>query len=187
MNGAPEAFIFMKVGNHAGETFEEILARKKEEYLRAGKMFWGYGGPMCHPLNQVQPFVRVQEKNNGSVYVLMQEIDSRASPAILPAKQFSEDGVNWKDLPEGVDVRGSRYALVLDEITTEDFEINLQDFQIGAGPSASKNAASYFRGHVDKACLIQSSEPSITDARTKTRKINLAARLLEPYAVLLKS
>ena len=26
---APEAFVFMRVGNHAGETFEEILARKQ--------------------------------------------------------------------------------------------------------------------------------------------------------------
>ena len=37
----PTAFIFMKVGNHAGETFESILERKRREFDRAGKIFLG--------------------------------------------------------------------------------------------------------------------------------------------------
>jgi hypothetical protein len=186
IQSAPGAFIFMKVGNHASETFEQILERKKQEYEKAGKIFWGYGGPTCHPLNHIQPFVHVQEQKNGSVYVLMQEIDSRANPAILPARQYSVDGVTWEDLPQGIDVRGSRYALVLDEITTEDFEINLQNYEIGVGPSATNNAAGYLRGHVDKACLVQTTGQPAPTATPKIKKIKLVARLVKPYAVLLK-
>lgn len=185
MDKAPEAFVFMKVGNHAGETFEKIIERKNEEFRVAGKIFWGYGGTACHPINQVQPFVKHFEKD-GSVYLLMQEIDSKAEPLIAPAKQYSVDGINWQDIPEGISVTGSRYALVLDEIQTTDFEIDTNSYQIGAGPSAGKNATDYMKGHIDKACLIKSADNE-KEAAPKSKKIKLAAKLIEPYAVLLKS
>jgi len=75
MDKVPSAFVFMKIGNHAGETFKSILRRKNQEYRKTGRIFWGYGGSACHPINQVQPFVRIYEKQNGSIYVLMQEVD----------------------------------------------------------------------------------------------------------------
>lgn len=185
MNTAPEAFIFMKVGNHAGENFESILRRKNEEYKKAGRIFWGYGGTACHPITQVQPFVKLYEKENGSVYVLMQEIDSRAEPLIAPAKQYSVDGVNWYDIPDGISVTGSRYALVLDEIKSTDFEIDSQSYEIGAGPSVGKNAADYMKGHIDKACLVKSNNSKENEPK-KVKRIKLAAKLVAPYAVLLK-
>ncbi|HSK74447.1 MAG TPA: hypothetical protein VK892_22290 [Pyrinomonadaceae bacterium] len=185
MNKPPDAFIFMKVGNHAGESFESILRRKNEEFKKAGKIFWGYGGTACHPITQVQPFVNIYEKENGSVYVLMQEIDSRAEPLIAPAKQYSVDGINWQDIPDGINVIGSRYALVLDEIKSTDFDINPQEFEIGAGPSAGKNAEDYMKGHIDKACLIKSNKNKENES-PKVKKIKLAAKLIAPYAVLLK-
>jgi hypothetical protein len=185
MNTPPDAFIFMKVGNHAGETFEDILKRKNEEFQKTGKIFWGYGGTACHPISQVQPFIKLYEKENGSVYVLMQEIDSRAIPMIAPAKQYSVDGINWELIPEGISVTGSRYALVLDEIKSTDFDINHYDYEIGAGPSAGKNAVDYMRGHIDKACLIKSIAEKEGQVN-KPKRIKLAAKLLSPYAVLLK-
>lgn len=185
MNTPPDAFIFMKVGNHAGESFENILRRKNEEYKKTGKIFWGYGGTACHPITQVQPFVSLYEKNDGSVYVLMQEIDSRAEPLIAPAKQFSTDGINWENIPEGISVTGSRYALVLDEIQSTDFDIDSQSYEIGAGPSVGKNAADYMRGHIDKACLVKTNNFDESKLQNNKR-IKLAAKLIHPYAVLLK-
>ena len=44
----PDAFIFMKVGNHASENFDAILERKNRERERAGCIFWGYSGA-CLP------------------------------------------------------------------------------------------------------------------------------------------
>jgi hypothetical protein len=41
MDNPPEAFIFMKVGNHASENFNAILERKNRERERAGRIFWG--------------------------------------------------------------------------------------------------------------------------------------------------
>lgn len=187
MKEPPKAFVFMKVGNHAGETFEQIMERKNEEYRKTGRIFWGYGGSACHPVRQVQPFAREIVETGGSVYVLMQEIDSRANPALLPATEYSEDGVNWQAMPEGNRVIGSRYALILDEIKPTDFEIDTRGYLVGAGPSLGKNAAEYMRGHIDKACLIAPGEPVTSTSAPKVKRIKLTARLIEPYAVLVRN
>jgi hypothetical protein len=186
MDKVPSAFVFMKIGNHAGETFKSILRRKNQEYQKTGRIFWGYGGSACHPINQVQPFVKIYEKQNGSIYVLMQEIDSRAHPTLLPADEYSEDGITWKPIPEGINVLGSRYALILDEIKPTDFEINPQEYIIGAGPSQGKVAADYMKGHIDKACLVRSPEGTQNGSKVKFKKIKYAAKLLAPYAVLVR-
>lgn len=187
MKELPKAFVFMKVGNHAGETFEQIMERKNEEYRKTGRIFWGYGGSACHPIRQVQPFAEEIVEAGGSIYVLMQEIDSRANPVILPATEYSEDGVTWKPIPEGNKVIGSRYALVLDEIKPADFEIDTRNYLVGAGPSMGANAADYMRGHIDKACLIAPDSPVTSTSAPKIKKIKLAAKLIKPYAVLVRS
>lgn len=180
----PEAFIFMKVGEHAGEPFEEIIERKNKEYKKAGKIFWGYGGTACHPLRQVQPFAKMQVKKQGSIYLLMEKIDSHADPDILPAKEYSEDGIHWKDIPVGIRVIGSRYALVLNEIKPGDLEICVDNFEVGIGPSRGKVASKYIQGRIDKACLTNRTEPSTGGENKKT--ISLCAELLNPYAVMLR-
>ena len=105
---------------------------------------------------------------------------------MLPATEYSEDGVNWKAIPKGIKVTGSRYALVLDEITPADFEIDTRDYLIGAGPSLGKNAAEYMKGHIDKACLLAPDTPIASTSAPKVKRIKLTARLLKPYAVLVK-
>src|SRR4051812_41611270 len=111
----PDCFLFMKVGDHAGEPWEAILERKRREFTKAGMIFWGYGGTACHPLSQVQPFARLSIKQQGRIFLVMEHIDSKADPDIVPATQYSSDGINWKPIPEGISVLGSKYAFVLDE------------------------------------------------------------------------
>ncbi|MFI5396695.1 MAG: hypothetical protein ACHQ9S_14265 [Candidatus Binatia bacterium] len=179
------SIIFMKVGHHAGETFEAILERKRREYDAAGRIFWGYGGGTMHPLNRVQPFVRMRVQHGERVSLVMQEIISRHPPTEVFATHYSSDGTTWLPMPDGVRVRGSRYALVLDQLEEGDLDIDLSSYQVGAGPSTGRNGANYIHGHVDKGCLehvtYQQAGPShVIHAR-------YAAALKEPYAVLLKS
>ncbi len=183
----PDAFIFMKVGNHAGEDFEEILERKNLEFKEAGRIFWGYGGTACHPINQVQPFVKASIKKQGKIYLFMQTINSKADPDIIPATEYSEDGVDWKPIPDGIEVIGSRYALVLGEIKPGELEIPQEEYMVGIGPSRGKYAFEYIKGHVDKACLSKAMPPDFKTGKIKNRKIEYQAELLKPYAVLLRS
>src|SRR5579862_2250925 len=133
LNLTDSSFIFMKVGNHAGESFEDILERKRREHKIAGMTFWGYGGVACHPINQVRPFAMEQIQKKGAIYLLMTFVNSNDHQPVLPAKEYSIDGVNWKKIPKGIEVTGSKYALVLDEINPTDLTINMDQFMVGIG------------------------------------------------------
>src|SRR6266446_5833653 len=160
ITAAPSNFIFMKVGNHAGETWEEILERKQKEIENAGRSFWGYGGTSCHPLTQVQPFARSIARKQAPIYLLMEFIDSKAAPDIVQPTEFSADSVHWEPIPDGINVIGSRYALVLDEIRPGELEIPFQEFAVAVGKSRGKIASDYIAGRIDKACLMRDSSPA---------------------------
>ena len=186
LNEKNRSFVFMKVGDHAGETFEDILARKRKEYVKTGMIFWGYGGNACHPIQQIRPFARSVFDKQGSLYLLMQPIHSNADPDILPATEFSADGVTWEKIPKGIEVTGSRYALVLDEILPEEIDINLEQYVIGIGPSIDRRAQDYLKGRTDKACLVHSPTHEEILNKNNIRGVKYAARMQEPFAVLLR-
>ena len=186
-NQLPQAFIFMRVGNHAGESFEEILERKQRELNDAGMIFWGYGGNTLHPTKHVQPFVNLWLRAEGSIQILMQSIDSKADPDILPAREFSVDGTTWDPLPSGVVVTGSKYAIVLDEIKPGQLDLDLTRFEVGFGPSQGRNAAKYMRGRVDKGCLVSAQSTDVEPGIHRPPiSIGFQAHLLKPYAVFLR-
>jgi hypothetical protein len=178
--------IFMKVGRHAGETFEKILERKQREYERTGMIFWGYGGGTMHPIQRVQPFARMRVEHGKTVSIVMEEIDSRHPDTEVFATHYSSDGVNWERVPKDIQVRGSRYALVLNELQEGSLDIDLRDYRVGAGPSEGALAAGYVRGRVDKGCLERREEVDESES-SRIIRVRHAAVLKEPFAVLLKS
>jgi len=182
---APEAFVFMKVGDHAGESFEQILERKRREIEIAGRSFWGYGGATCHPLQQVQPFVRTRLANGSRVGLLMEAIHSTADPDVHPATEFSADGINWEPIPDGIVVTGSRYALVLEDLSPGDLDFHMDQYEVAVGPSRGTAAADYLRGRVDKGCLVRREGGTVTAG--PVRKISFTATLADPFAVMLRS
>lgn len=183
-----QGVIFMKVGLHAQETIEDIIARKQREYDQAGVIFWGYGGNTCHPRTMVQPFVRNQEENGNQVLLIMNKMDSKHEAAPEIAQEYSEDGVNWVHIPSGVEVRGSRYAMVLDKLEFEEFDVNIDDFEVGIGVSRGRRADGYMAGQVDKGCFIYTPpETHLTPAQHVVKPIGLVARVKAPYAVFLRN
>jgi len=174
--------LFMKVGLHAGETFEQIIARKRHEYDVAGSIFWGYGGGTCHPTRAVQPFAKMTIEEGNNIYIVMEEINSHHPPTNIVAKEFSADGINWKPIPEGIEVRGSRYAIVLEELQDGDLDIDLSSYKVAVGPSMGKIATKYIGGRVDKACIAL-NENGQTGIDPQIKKIRFAAKIKAPYAV----
>jgi hypothetical protein len=183
----PNRFLFMKVGNHAGETWDQILDRKRREFDRAGMSFWGYGGSACHPIRQVQPFARLTLRQDERITLIMEPIRSNWDQDMVYAREFSRDGVTWEKVPDGINVTGSRYALVLDEITPGELDIPLNEFEVGVGPSLGKPAEDYLQGRTDKACFVRSATPRPINAEGKMlRKCGFVAEMKDPFAVLLR-
>jgi len=170
----------MKVGTHAQEDLGSILARKRKEIEDSGFSMWGYGGNTCHPRTMVQPFARAA---SGRIVLCMQPMKSSHMAERIRAVDYSVDGVHWQPVPQAINVLGSRYALCIDSLEEVDESLDLAGTRVALGNSKGLDGGRYIGGRVDKACLeiveLETAEPTRVD-------FGLAARLVEPYAVLLR-
>jgi hypothetical protein len=184
-----QGILFMKVGVHANESLEDIIARKTLEIEQAGFALWGYGGNTCHPSTMVQPFAKQHVTTGGKIYLCMQEMESNHFADPVRAELYSPDGINWEKVPPAINVLGSRFALAIKDLHKETFTLPLDETKVALGKSAGKLGSTYIAGRVDKACLDLSdqigSSPNAEGA--KAVEISLVAELCEPYAVFLKN
>lgn len=177
--------LYMKVGTHAMETLEDIIARKTKEIEEAGMSFWGYGGNTCHPQTMVQPFAKSFEERGQKIYLCMQRMDSKHFAEPVRAEKYSIDGISWEEIPHAINVRGSRYALVIRDLHKEEFDLQLSATRVALGTSMGALGNKYISGRVDKACL-QVNETVAAAGDSDKVRIGLVAELVEPYAVYVK-
>lgn len=180
--------LFMKVGTHAQESLEDIIARKTEEIEKVGYGLWGYGGNTCHPSTMVQPFAERFAENGDPIHLVMEEMNSNHFAEPLCAKEFSADNLAWEEIPEDIQVRGSRFALKIGSLRQVEMELPLEMTRVAVGPTTGRLGSRYIQGRVDKACLevLQAPELANEPESQATRPINLVADLLPPYAVFLR-
>lgn len=178
--------LFMKIGTHANEGLSEIIARKSEEIKRTGYGMWGYGGNTCHPTSMVQPFARTFSQEGRPIHLCMEEMNSKHFGEGCAA-EYSVDGIKWGVIPETIEVRGSRYALVINGLHEEEFVLPLNRTRVPVGPSTGRLGSRYINGRVDKACLEMLEGPELpNDAEARNIQINLVATLQDPFAVFLR-
>lgn len=178
--------LFMKVGTHANENLSDIIARKTEEIRNTGFGMWGYGGNTCHPGSMVQPFARSFAERHEPIYLCMEEMNSSHFGQGVAA-EYSVDGATWREIPETIEVRGSRYALVIGDLREQRFTLPLNQTRVPVGPSIGRLGSRYVKGRVDKACLEVLNAPELTnDSDARDVEIHLVAELQDPYAVFLR-
>ena len=182
-----EGLLFMKIGSHAREDLADIIARKTEEIRRTGFGMWGYGGNTCHPSAMVQPFARNFAERGHTIHLLMEEMASNHFAEPLSAAEYSVDGLSWQDIPSTIDVRGSRYALVINRLHEERLVLPLDQTRVSVGPSLGRIGSRYVKGRVDKACLEVLDAPEVSNENEPRQvEISVVADLCEPYAVFLR-
>ncbi len=180
--------LYMKVGTHANETLESIIERKRKEIENVGFGMWGYGGNACHPRTMVQPFARMYEERNETIHLCMEEMDSRHFAEQIRADEYSADGKNWIDVPEGINPLGSRYALLIRNLKLVDLELSLAQTRVAVGPSQGRIGSEYIRGQSDKACFeVSELAQNVEIPGDSVKRIKLVAELHEPYAVFLRN
>lgn len=180
--------IFMKVGTHAQESLADIIARKSKEIDETGYAMWGYGGNTCHPRTMVQPFAESYATKGAPIYLCMHEMDSKHFAEPVRASEFSKDGSSWESIPDTINVTGSRFALVLEELRKDEMVLPLAKAQVAIGLSKGRPASRYLQGQVDKACLevVESPIRNLNSHEQREISINLVAKLKSPYAVFLR-
>ncbi|WP_192183016.1 hypothetical protein [Mesorhizobium amorphae] len=180
--------LFMKVGTHANEGLDDIIARKAKEIDDAGYAMWGYGGNTCHPSSMVQPFAGAFEARGRPIHLVMEQMQSNHFAEPLEAAEYSPNNVNWMEIPPKIRVLGSRFALVIEDLKQVDMTLPLDQTRVPVGPSTGRIGSKYIAGKVDKACLeILDAPVLLNDQEPKERKISLVATLRAPYAVFLRN
>lgn len=184
-----QGILFMKVGVHANESLEDIIARKTLEIEQAGFALWGYGGNTCHPATMVQPFAKNHASVGGKIFLCMQEMESHHFADPVRAEQYSSDDINWQPVPNAINVLGSRFALAIKDLHVEKFILPLDKTKVAVGKSAGRLGNKYIAGRVDKACLDITDQIGIKSEEGESTEIqiSLVAELCEPYAVFLKN
>lgn len=181
-----DGLLYMKVGTHAKEDLNEIIERKRNEIKAAGFALWGYGGNTCHPVSMVQPFARTYEKRAGVIYLCMEPMQSKHFAEPLRAKEYSIDGVSWTEVPQSINVLGSRYALVIKELRREEFDIPLESTKVAIGNCVGRSGSDYIAGRVDKACLELLNDSHAASADERIAHIGLVAEIVDPFAVFVR-
>tara|TARA_R110002020_G_scaffold83397_1_gene206603 strand:- start:19892 stop:20476 length:585 start_codon:yes stop_codon:yes gene_type:complete len=181
--------LFMKVGTHASEPLDEIIARKRKEIDEAGFALWGYGGNTCHPTTMVQPFAEEHARAGSPIVLCMEPMQSNHFAEQIRANEYSTDGILWHTIHPAVNAVGSRYALFIKDLQEVDLELPLSRTEVAVGRSAGRLGNQYVRGRVDKACLNLREQNVVVNAieQEKSVKIGLAAILCDPYAAFLRS
>lgn len=179
--------LYMKVGTHAQEPLEQIITRKTKEIEEAGFAFWGYGGNTCHPESMVQPFAKSYHVRGQTVYLIMEQMDSKHFADQVRAEQFSLDGIKWHDIPSAINVLGSRYALVINNLRQEEFNLPLGMATVALGRSTGAKGYKYISGRVDKACFEISGESPEMAQNERSVQIGLVAELVDPFAVYVRN
>lgn len=133
----------------------------------------------------VQPFVRTYRQGGQAVHLCMQEMDSKHFADPLRADQCSPDGIHWEDIPAPINVLGSRFALVIESLRREEFDLSLAKTRVALGNQEGRPGNRYIQGRVDKACL----EIEVGDLTPDDEcvHIGLVAELRSPYAVFLRN
>lgn len=183
-----QKILYMKIGIHAKEPLESIIERKMREIEDEGYAMWGYGGNTCHPSTMVQPFAAEGEKAGQKIYLCMKEVNSNHWAEQVRAAQSSVDGkTGWEDIPKGINVLGSRFALTIKNLRAEDFKLPLARTMVAVGNSTGALGSRYVAGQVDKACLTLAKDVDIPPGPDdRVEKISLVAELCPPYAVFLR-
>lgn len=181
--------LFMKVGTHAQESLESIIARKSAEIDKEGYTLWGYGGNTCHPSTMVQPFAERFALEDRPIHLVMEEMESNHFAEPLCAAESSADNLAWEAIPPAIEVRGSRFALKIGNLRKVDDELALAATRVAVGPNLGRLGSRYVKGRVDKACLEVLAAPEKVNEEdgNATRPINLVADLIAPYAVFLRN
>lgn len=178
--------LFMKIGTHANESLADIIARKTVEIRSTGYGMWGYGGNTCHPGSMVQPFARTFAQRGQTIFLCMEEMESHHFAKGI-ADEYSVDGISWSKIPRTIEVRGSRYALVIEDLRAEKFQLPLDQTRVPVGPSTGRIGSRYIKGRVDKACLEVLDAPELSnETEARSIDIGLVANLKDPYAVFLR-
>lgn len=150
--------VFMKYGAHGNESSKSILSRKHDELIETGCVFWGYNGVLCHPSNQLNPFVQANKKNGEKTFLVLSKtlqeksVDCDTDIELKRAELFSFDRKQWEPIPIGVNVTNSKYAVVCSSFEDCDFKLDASQYILPFANPQNCRMSNYLGWRKNRAC-----------------------------------
>ena len=175
------------MGDHAGESADEIFQRKIADIGRTGRTFWVMKSPKARPV-QVQEICRI-----APVYAIFIEPATKggAQPTITTdeAGEYSENKLAWHQLPEDMSpvtgkLDAGAAALVFGDMTTAvSGKLDLWNYAVYRDIQKPLK----FRLGCSTVCAVQKNMALDPEKmKSRYREIAAVARLAEPYCVWLR-
>jgi hypothetical protein len=176
------------MGDHAGESTDEIFQRKEKDIERVGKTFWLVRSPKARPL-QVQELC----KTDTVVYMIFIAPAAKggASPTTSanPAREYSDDRVIWHRFPSDLSpvtgkLGAGASALVFDTLSRN--VPGTLDLWGYAEALDTKKPLTFILG-CSTVCAIRKDTSSYPEKlKSRYREIVAVARVVDPYCVWLR-
>ena len=176
--------VFMKIGYHGDETLDEIIDRKMREERSCGVIFWGYGGTICHPLNQVSPFVRSAKEQGYKVKLIFSVTPSKFHKERHNARYYSADRKIWQSMPNGSLITSSAFAITCRNFRKVNYKVDISKYKVAIGPNKGKNLHEYLSYRTDKACAVYNPQ---TGKACHLIPVTFEADVVFPYSVFCSS
>jgi hypothetical protein len=119
--------------HQALRVLSEVIGNRPRPLREFDQIFIKADDIVQQAIRSVRPSVSAHAEAGRTVNLVMQKMTSRQFAEPDLAEEYSEDGVNWRPVPRGVEVRGSRYAMVLGTLKDEDVFLNLNALQVWDG------------------------------------------------------
>lgn len=177
------------VGTHANEEVEEIIKRKQQEIITAGKSFWLIISNEAK-VEQIQKMCKEALNEGITPYCIF--INSKQSNGVKATKtndlalSYSVDDKNYLKIPEGIKVTGkiqkNTTGMVFENIITiPNKTINLTNF-LNYNSQNKKVKLGLGRSSM---CILKTKTSDFLENKN-SREIVAIAKLKEPYAVKLR-
>ncbi len=180
--------IFSIIGEHAKETKENILSRKKKEIKETGRSFWLIRSVKAK-VEDIQNICQLAQSGHKKIFCFFLEPSQKngAQPTKTEAiaSQFSADSLQWKNIPKGIKVTGKidkrTAALVFKnlEICPAGAEVDLWEYSNFLNPIEPIR----FSLGASTFCSIKKYNPGL---KSRKRRIVAKGELVYPFAVWLK-
>ena len=176
--------ILSLAGEHAGETFKEIIKRKMKDIENTGYTFWVLNlktGP-----NTVQSFNDYVNKEQVALNCLLYKGNTKNTKYGGIHKEYSSDKKNWQKIDERLSPitgkkKNTSHALVFDKLKPVKKKLNLENYvnYETKKPIQNSNFCSTF-------CAIKKYDNKEPKEQNKLREIFAIGRIHKPSSVWLR-
>ena len=177
--------ILSLAGEHAKESFNQIIQRKKKDIENVGYTFWLENSYKTAP-DKVQTFYGIANKEGIELNCLLYLGDTQDTTHNTKAKEYSVNKRSWikinsKLSPITGKMSENTHALVFDKLDSENMDLNLENYVEFDSETPIRNYP-----NASTFCSIKKHDTIIAKNPNNIRKIFAIGRIHKPSSVWLR-